>query len=279
MYIFTPYFKQIGILHDLQTIERLKVDGQDTIESRNEEQLLGKSVKKMTRIVTISNFTKKELLRYYNRDAEVVYNCVPNYLMGRPLGEKEIPSIVDKPYILDINSFKEYKNVDRLIHAFSAIKDKIPHLLYLKGAPDDEKYIDHLKDVISHEGITDRVIIDYVARDGDEIEYLYSHASLIISPSFMEGFGFAPIEGILHERPVLISNIETLVETTCGLVPSFDPNSIPQMAELMMSEINQPTPKSELSRRANVIKEKYTRKKQIKKLAEVIKDTCYGTES
>lgn len=52
---------------------------------------------------------------------------------------------------------------------------------------------------------------------------LYSNASLFVSPSLMEGFGFTPIEAAIHCVPVVCTKETALYETTKASSTTMNP--------------------------------------------------------
>ena len=274
MMIF-PNYIQIGVLHDLQAIKIWEYYG-DLKRMEQEKNHLRDIINKIPHIICISKNTQKELFQMFDKTSVVIYNRVPNNLTGHFPKEKIVDTVLNKKYILDVNSLKKYKNAFRLVQAFSDISSRIPHVLYLKGAPNAVEEETELKELIREKQLEGRVFIDTQPRDESEMEYLYSHAEIIVSPSLMEGFGFSPVEGILHKKPVIISNIETLLETTQGLVPSFDPFSIEDISQVLYREITNPPTKEILNERASVIKKKYSTRNMIEGyvgyIIETIKD-------
>lgn len=172
-----------------------------------------------------------------------------------------------RPYILDVNRFYKMKNAETLIRAFSLIKNRIPHYLYLKG--DNYYQIDELQDLVKMLDVEDRVIFDRTHRTEGEIRYLYSHTDLFVSPSLVEGFGWTPIEAAIMGAPVLVSDINVLKEVTCGKVPTFDPYSPEDLAEKMLMILKNPPSRESREELSRFYQEKYSLKRQIDSLTEL----------
>lgn len=66
---------------------------------------------------------------------------------------------------------------------------------------------------------------------------LYKNASLFVSPSLMEGFGFTPIEAALYEVPVICNKESALYETTKGLLNYYEPGTDEYALSRMMYQI------------------------------------------
>ena len=64
----------------------------------------------------------------------------------------------------------------------------------------------------------------------NEMPIFFANASVFAFPSFMEGFGFAPLEAMSYGVPCAVSDISALKES-CGEAASyFDPHSPEDMA-------------------------------------------------
>lgn len=190
----------------------------------------------MTLAVAISRNTANDIKQFCGIDAVVIYNSI----VQEGNGEKRpstLPEYV-RDYILDVNSYDRYKNADTLVRAFYLIKDKHPSLfLYFKGSKNNNDYL-RIEKLSADLGINNRVIVDTSRHSYEEMNYLYSHARLFVTPSFMEGFGFSPVESIIAKVPTIVSNISTLNEVTQGLVPSFDPNSSEKLSKCIEKELS-----------------------------------------
>jgi len=120
---------------------------------------------------------------------------------------------VKKPYILCVNSLRYHKNIHTLVKAFNLIKDRIEHNLILIGNSDWDE-VDNIS-----KG-SDRIIFTgYIS--ASQRNYLYSNAELFVSPTMFEGFGMTPLEAMLFERKVLVSDIPVMRESTFGQAEYF----------------------------------------------------------
>ena len=256
-FVYPQKYHQIGIIHDMQRIKLFLHNGQ---------WLKGACLFFLSLIiyhfipnlVTISNFVKRDVKKYVKRNSVVIYNSIKV-----SADEEEIITMKGNPYILDVNSFQKYKNAENLVRAFSLIKDQIPHKLYLKGYAINIHQINELANFVRDLGCEDRVVLDISNRTNAEMNYLYHHADLFVSPSLMEGFGLTPVEAALHKVPVIVSNIESLEEVSDGLFPTFDPNSVESIANTMLKVLQMPPSDDNLHQIAEHFKCKYSIEKQV----------------
>jgi glycosyltransferase involved in cell wall biosynthesis len=169
-----------------------------------------------------------------------------------------------------VNRFELYKNAETLIKALYLLKDKIPHVLYLKGLNSRNSDIPYLQSVVSELKMDNRVYFDASNRSEAEMRWLYSHADLLVSPSLKEGFGWTPIEAAVLKTPVLISGIDVLKEVTCGKIPTFDPYSPKDLAEKIHHTLQNPPSYDERENLARFYKERYSLQRQIDQLTKVL---------
>lgn len=223
--------------------------------------------RKVRCFISISEKTKEELKRFEGKDSVVVYNSIP---FDFSIQEQSIEGLSDKRYILDVNRYAKHKNAGVLVRAFALLKDRIPHILYLKG---DDRHSEDLKSImalVKELGLEDRVVFDREHRSEGEIRYLYTHADLVVSPSLMEGFGWTPIEAAILKVPVLTSNIDVFREVSCGKLEVFDPYSPEDLATRMECTLNNPPDEQTRQALSDFFLKKYSLKAQIDGLTEVL---------
>jgi len=175
------------------------------------------AVRTSKHIITVSEFSKREILRFYpflkEQDITVVYNATDETLF-RPLPEVGEPR---ERFALAVSSLDPRKNFARLIEAFQDIPDC---KLYIVGARHrvfgEDQGDESVKSVQS--------VVQYLGRVSDEeLVRLYNQAVCFIFPSLYEGFGLPPIEAMSCGCPVLVSDIPVLHEVCGDAATYFDP--------------------------------------------------------
>ena len=166
--------------------------------------LLKWAYKKTNSIISISNYTKNELLKKFTPKTEViVINPGIDF-------EKfyKIPTDLDENFILSVGALKYRKGYHISIPAFALAKKEMPDLKYkIVGSQKDIAYFKHLKDLISGNGVVGD--IEFFNRLSDEaLSDLYRRAKLFILTSInedhhFEGFGLVFLEAAAAALPVI----------------------------------------------------------------------------
>lgn len=164
-------------------------------------------------ITTISHFTKRQLLQQFNVKPSKV-QVVPN-----PVHESFQPSAFPEnelPVILQIGGGKN-KNVEMLIEAVRGLQVK---LLLIR--PRSEGLIAQMQ----------KYGLQFEFRSSQtmqQVQDAYADCDLVYFASTYEGFGLPVIEGQTVGRPVVISNIDPLLEISnheSALVCDLHPQQI-----------------------------------------------------
>jgi glycosyltransferase involved in cell wall biosynthesis len=184
-------------------------------------------------ILTVSNFSKSELLKHTRglRSDNIV--TIHEGISGEWFAARRVP-LPEQPYIVYVGNVKPYKNVSRLVEAFLRVMDKIPHNLLIVG---------------QHEGLLTGESNGFFARAssaGERIRFtghipqeqlltLVAGADALVLPSLYEGFGFPPLEAMAAGVPALVARAGSLPEI-CGDAALFcDPLSVEDIAEKITS--------------------------------------------
>lgn len=199
--------------------------------------LLPYSLKLADAIVVPSNFSKKELLKFYPQYREklyVVYEAADEvfYPIHKNLAEKTIKKKFNlKPgYLLAINGKSPRKNINTIIEAYIKSQKIFPALKLIIVGGDfniEKKYL-------NLEGIT---ILGNV-RD-NQLSALYNMASIFIYYSAYEGFGLPILEALKCGVPVICSDIEIHREIARESVVYTDPyneNDLSKKIELLLTD-------------------------------------------
>lgn len=265
---FSQVIKHIGVIHDLQGF---KVEWENSKNFKTIKTIWRKirKIRKLNAIISISGDTKRTVDRCTFRKSYLIYNSL-THIEDRMQRPADIPEDFEQ-FILDINSFFHYKNASTLLKAFALLKDDFPKLkLYFKGNHNpDYELLPPLADSLE---VGDRVVFDRTDRSDEEITWLYKNASLFVSPSLMEGFGFTPVEAIVHKVPTIVSDIPTLREVTCGCAELFNPTSVEELSEKIKKILKNPLPAELLQQRSDFLKERYSDKVQVEKIMTLINE-------
>lgn len=260
------HLPKIEVIHDIPQLDLLPRFSFASIVMRIYYRLLHKNANKL---IAISSFTKQDILKqlgYYKEDEiKVVYNSI------EPIKEEKCPKIMSdfkKPFILYVNALKQYKNLITLIKAFCIIKDKTNCSIVIVGRETDY-WKKEIVPLIEEQGIRNRVI-HLQNIPNEELKYLYSHASLFVTTSTMEGFGYTPIEAAMNMCPVISTKVKALPDTTMNLLNYYDPPTDEyELAKKMLEQLSSSKDINKLKNISETFKERYSPKKQY----EQFKDT------
>jgi len=152
---------------------------------------------KKTNIITVSNFTKNEIIANTNirSNITVIKNGIDKFW-------KSNKSYKNNNEILYVGNIRKHKNVNLLINAFKNINNSSFKLLLIGNS---DSYLK--KNNFKNSNIK---FIDEVDRK-KLIEY-YNNARLLVLPSRYEGFGFTPLESMACDCPALVSDFSAIRE-------------------------------------------------------------------
>lgn len=180
------------------------------------ELVLQKSCDRADRIVTISEFSKQEILKYLKVSEEKI--SVVTLGVDRKRFHTHYPAdqirLVQRKYglkgeyLLYIGTIEPRKNLKRLIEAYASLPLETPMLVLAgkKGWMYREIF-----QTVETLGIGERVkFLGYVA--DREIPLLLSGAKCFLFPSLYEGFGLPPLEAMASGVPVVASNGSAIPE-------------------------------------------------------------------
>lgn len=179
-------------------------------------------------LITVSEFSKSEILSYFNYDPQkihIIYNAVGSEFTNSQASVKE-----KEDYLLAVSSPNFHKNFHGMLEAFNILRSKydIPFKLKVIGKSSASFAAqDYTK-------ATDSDDVRFLGRvDDNELISLYQNATAFVFPSFYEGFGIPPLEAQACGCPVISSNKASMPEVLNDSVLYFDPYDNTAMAEAM----------------------------------------------
>ncbi|NOY14643.1 MAG: glycosyltransferase family 4 protein [bacterium] len=207
------------------------------------------SAQKADHIITISQSTKKDIIKHYHVDSSKITIAYPGHRLTGSAPSNQIWSnlhtsynLQSKKFFLFVGTLQPRKNITNLINAFlSAAADYPEHKLVLVGRP-GWLYQDKIKPTLTRALSTQQVIwLDFV--DDYTLATLYHHAYFLVLPSLWEGFGMPVIEAAAFATPALVSAVSSLTEIVTNpnqhIKPPFKTPQI-KTALIKMLKLTQP---------------------------------------
>lgn len=237
-------------------------------------------VKKMDAIITISETSKKDIIRFLGISAEkitVIYLAAEEnfkkidnkYLLNAVKEKYHLPS----QFVLNVGDINYNKNILTLARACK--KAKIPLVLVGKQAAEKDFDRTHpenqpLVKVLSEFG-KDRNIVRLGYVPDDELLVIYNLATLYSQPSYYEGFGLSIIKAFACELPVVASKIQAHVEVAHEACLYADPKDPADFAEKIKLVLNDTSLRKELIAKGLAKAKEYSWAKVAKETADVYK--------
>jgi len=196
------------------------------------------SVKKSSQIITISEFTKSEIIKFYHYSKKKITVAYPGiesvssikYLVSS-IKKIKIKYGIEKDYILYLGTLQPKKNLIGLINAFSILNTKylIQNTnLVIAGKKGwlYEEIFNKVKDL----GLEEKIVFTDFVPDEDK-NALIAGAKCFVLPSLYEGFGIPVLEAMRLGVPVAISKVASLPEVGGKAAFYFDPKNPESIAE------------------------------------------------
>ena len=216
------------------------------------------------KIITISDYVKKEILKKYVFFNRKKFHTIYNAVM---ICENKGKRIISQKYILYVSTLYKYKNVITLLKAFFLIKDEIEHKLIIIGKSPDQSWEKEAFPFIKQNKLDNRIIHISESVSDEALANYYANADLLVHPSTKEGFGFTPIEAAIHKIPVITNKDTALYETTKGLLNYYTPSTDEkELAEVMKKVLRHPQRMKELEKISDIFKTEYDYRSQAEKL-------------
>lgn len=231
-------------------------------------------ISKADAIVTISEFSRQEIVRTFNVDTDKVrvIHCatksppkIESEHYKKVLHEKYG---ISGNYILFVSTIEPRKNLLSLVKAYEILRSRY---LVKCGLV-----------VVGKKGWDYKTVLDYIDRSpyrdsiklvgfvpSKDLSLFYWNASLFVYPSLMEGFGIPPLEAMAHGCPTLTSNTSSLPEVVGDPRMMFTPNNINEIAQKCLEILTDPDARSANIRTGAKNVKRFSWEKSAKQLIEL----------
>jgi len=235
--------------------------------------IISLAVKQAKKIITVSNFTKTDLIEQFNADKnkiEVTYEGIANLAKGNDslfvakLDNKRTLALYDihGPFLLYVGNAYPHKNLEGLITAFAKLHNKRSDLRLVLVGKEDYFY-NRVKEMAKSNNLWQKenhnspiVFTGYVP--DVSLEALFQEATVYVFPSLYEGFGLPPLEAMAHGCPVASSNRASMPEILATAAIYFDPENKEEMISVIEDVLDNPDKRQRLIARGYEQVKKYS---------------------
>ncbi len=212
-------------------------------------------LRKSDRIITISEFSKMEIMRELNYPEERIdiVSVAVDHEVYHPKRDKTILKRFNIPEnqktILYVGSETPRMNLDFLLKSLSKLKKIYPDFKLIKvGDPQSFGAREHFLNTIKATGLEKNVIFTgYVAEE--ELPKWYNAADMLVYPCLYAGFGVPPLEAMACGTPVITSNTSSLPEVVGDAGVMVDPNDTDALSKSMFELLTNESRNEELVQR------------------------------
>ncbi len=204
----TSDVKQIAVIHDLN-FEHFPND-LPSKASKYLRKYFPRFAKKADRILTVSEFSKKDIIQTYKIKSEkitVAYNgaadCFrPADLKGQELMRSKYAKGI--PYFLFVGALHPRKNIKRLLEAFDLFKEDTGSKTRLLIVGEEYYWSAEMKNAL--ELMKNKEDVHFTGHVSlNELVELYGAAKALTFVSYFEGFGIPIVEAMKCGCPVLVA--------------------------------------------------------------------------
>ncbi len=211
----------------------------DTMRVRNyyaEKVLMLSAIRNATRIVAVSESTRKDIIELLPEVAGKVDQVYPGWvsMLGDADTIQKTTTATKERYGLFVGTLEPRKNLLNLLAAYALLPEDLRRQNGLIIAGGQGWRMPDLKKEIVRLGLSDHVQLRGYVTD-KELGELYKNARFLAMPSKFEGFGLPIIEANSFGVPVITSNRSSMPEVAgeAGLI--VDPDNVDSISQALLN--------------------------------------------
>lgn len=253
------------------------------LERRNRtilELLVPRSVRRASKVITPSEFTRKEILEQWCLPPEkvVVIPGAPMPHFYDAVSRHDICAVLERyalkdPYVVYVGTLEPRKNLPALVEAFGIVQRAgfATCTLAIVGRPGWglKKFYDAVERSSSRGSIR---LIGYVP-DRD-LPALYKGARAVVYLSLYEGFGFPPLEAMASGSAVVASNRASIPECVGDGGLLVDPSNVEEIAEKILLLLRDEDFRREVAARGVARSRRFSWEKSAETMAAHYRELC-----
>ena len=178
-----------------------------------------RAIKSADEVIVISTQTKNDLLSYLNiplNRVNLIYQALNDKFSSQRIVYANIEKLglVSGRYILTVGKVLPSKGLADLIKAFEILvkKNNAVEIKLVSAGIANDPYVKEIEQLIESLDISQQTInlLGYVS--DDELSALYANASIVVVPSYYEGFGLPLLEAMKFGKPLVVREASSLTE-------------------------------------------------------------------
>lgn len=233
------------VLHDLILLDRNRsYSWKLQLVGFYKRWLLRRSVRVTSRILTVSEFSRRQILREFPGSRVSVIPCT---LDADWFVDSALPFASRGNYLLLVTGIPAHKNALAALRAYAKYRT-----MARQNAA--ELRVLGLSSARSHyEKVAAELEIErYVTFENflspSEMKIIFRRAAAVMVPSLMEGFGIPALEAMASGTPVILSRAGSLPEIGSSAARYFDAHDISDMAQTIYSVLGDPQLQERMAR-------------------------------
>ena len=234
--------------------------------------------KNTDRIATVSNFSKKDIVKHYGVDEnkiDVVFNGANSNFI--PISESEKEKVRNdytngNPYFVFIGALNPRKNLARLFKAFDKYKHEGQNNIKYVIVGEKMYWSNDIKN--AYENMSYKKDVIFTGRlEPNQLGKVLASAIALTYISIFEGFGIPIIEAFNAEVPVITSNTSSMPEIAGDAALITDPFDVNKIAKAMKTMVDDEKLRKDLIAKGRVQKTRFSWEKTADNLWESIEKT------
>lgn len=236
-FFLSPKTKLIVTIHDINHLQTWFRNGSsvDKIKSHIAEFYIGYALKRAAKIITVSEFTKNQLMLTYKVSGakiNVIHLGVDHDKFNTSYTDIQIDEVKARygltgNYLIYLGNIKPHKNLIKLVLSYSLLDHQLLDQYHLVIAGEFDRFAGRHKalydllDSLPEEVRKNIKFTGFI--EEHDLPVLLKGAKLMVFPSLYEGFGLPPLEAMACGCPVVASNLASIPEVCNDAAMYFDP--------------------------------------------------------